>query len=312
MMIFGPIPSRRLGRSLGINNIPPKVCSYSCIYCQVGATNAMSITRKEYYSTDQIFDEAAERITQLQKAGEQIDYLTFVPDGEPTLDINLGKTIDRLKSFGIKIAVITNSSLMKDEEVRNDLMKADWVSVKIDSGYDDIWRKIDRPHGLLDLHEILHGIERFAFSFKGMLVTETMLVKGINDNLESLSKTAQIIKEINPHKSYILVPTRPPAESLVKPPTEENLNTAYQIYSSLINNVELIVHSEGTNFSYSSDAEKELISILAVHPMRKDAVEKFLSKANSNWKMIDSMIDCNLIRSVEYNNNSYYIKNINS
>ncbi len=311
MIVFGPIPSRRLGRSLGINNIPPKVCSYSCVYCQVGATDSMSLTRKEFYSTDKIYEEVSEKVSRLQMAGENIDYLTFVPDGEPTLDINLGKTIERLKTFGIKIAVITNSSLLWDEKVRHDLMKADWVSVKIDSGYENIWRKINRPHGLLDLHEIIQGIERFAFSFKGTLVTETMLVKGINDSLESLNKTAKIISEINPHKSYILVPTRPPAESLVKSPTEESLNTAYQIYSSLINNVELIAHSEGTDFSYSSDIEKELLSILAVHPMRKDAVEEFLLRAHADWDTIKSLVENNFIRTVEYCNNSYYLKNIN-
>ncbi|MFH1195824.1 MAG: radical SAM protein [bacterium] len=311
MKIFGPVPSRRLGRSLGINNIPPKVCSYSCVYCQLGRTDLMSIDRKEFYSPDEIFEEVSRKIQSLQIAGENIDYLTFVPDGEPTLDINLGKTIERLKTFGIKIAVITNSSLMWDEKVRIDLMKADWVSVKIDSGYENIWRKVNRPHGLLDLHKIIHGIEQFAFSFKGMLVTETMLVKGVNDNLESLNKTAQIIREINPHKSYILVPIRPPAEEVVKVPTEENLNTAYQIFNGYLNNVELIINSEGTNFSYSSDAENELMSILAVHPMRKDAIEEFLNKSKSNWDMIYKMIENNLVRTVEYSSDFYFLKNIN-
>ena len=310
MIIFGPIPSRRLGRSLGINNIPPKVCSYSCIYCQVGATESMSITRKEFYSTDNILEEVSEKVSHLQMSGEKIDYLTFVPDGEPTLDINLGKTIERLKTFGIKIAVITNSSLMMDENVRKDLMKADWVSVKIDSGYEDIWRKINRPHGLLNLHEIFQGIEQFASSFQGVLVTETMLVKGINDNLCSLNKTAQIISEINPCKSYILVPTRPPAQSLVKSPTEESLNMAYQIYSSLIDDVELIVHDEGSDFSYSSDAEKELLSILAVHPMRKDAVNNFLSRSNSTWDLIDHLVSMKKLKAVTYSGTTFLIKNI--
>ena len=310
MIIFGPIPSRRLGRSLGINNIPPKVCSYSCIYCQVGATESMSITRKEFYSTDNILEEVSEKVSHLQMSGEKIDYLTFVPDGEPTLDINLGKTIERLKTFGIKIAVITNSSLMMDENVRKDLMKADWVSVKIDSGYEDIWRKINRPHGLLNLHEIFQGIEQFASSFQGVLVTETMLVKGINDNLCSLNKTAQIISEIHPCKSYILVPTRPPAQSLVKSPTEESLNMAYQIYSSLIDDVELIVHDEGSDFSYSSDAEKELLSILAVHPMRKDAVNNFLSRSNSTWDLIDHLVSMKKLKAVTYSGTTFLIKNI--
>ena len=155
MLVFGPIPSRRLGRSLGINNIPPKVCTYSCIYCQVGSTDTMTIDRKDFYSTDQIYDEVSEKITSIKKSGEKIDYLTFVPDGEPTLDVNLGKTIDRLKSFGIKIAVITNSSLIWDKEVQNDLRQADWVSVKLDSVYEDIWRKINRPHGSLNLQKII-------------------------------------------------------------------------------------------------------------------------------------------------------------
>jgi wyosine [tRNA(Phe)-imidazoG37] synthetase (radical SAM superfamily) len=309
-IVFGPIPSRRLGRSLGINNIPPKVCSYSCVYCQIGATDSMSIQRKEYFSPEEIYLGISKKIKQLQIDGERIDYLTFVPDGEPTLDINLGKTIELLKPLGIKIAVITNSSLLWDKEVRTDLANADWVSIKIDTVDEKLWHKVDRPNGKLKLGEIISGIKTFVSSFKGMLVTETMLVKGINGDINSLQKTAQLIKEINPDKSYILVPTRPPAEKYIEPPSEENLNIAYQTYRDLINNVELLVNSEGTNFSYSSDAEKELLSILAVHPMRKDAVETFLIKANSDWDLIESLINHNVLKEVKYSGNKYFVKNI--
>jgi wyosine [tRNA(Phe)-imidazoG37] synthetase (radical SAM superfamily) len=308
MILFGPIPSRRLGRSLGINNIPPKVCSYSCVYCQIGATDSMSITRKEFFSTDEIYNEVDEKIQQLQKAGEKIDYLTFVPDGEPTLDINLGRTIESLKSFAIKIAVVTNSSLLWDKKVQNDLMKADWVSVKIDSAYENIWRNINRPQGSLDLKKIITGIKEFASSFKGILVTETMLVKDINDNLESLNKTAIIISEINPYKAYILAPTRPPAEILVKKPSEDNMNMAYQIYSSFIPNVELIAYNEGTGFTFSSDAEKELLNILAVHPMRKEAVESFLSRAKLNWDLINHLVITEQLKEVTYSGTTFIIK----
>lgn len=309
-IVFGPIPSRRLGRSMGINNIPPKVCSYSCIYCQIGVTNSMSITRKGFYLPDEIFNVVSEKINKLQQAGEQIDYLTFVPDGEPTLDINLGKTIELLKPLGIKIAVITNSSLLWDEEVRKDLMKADWVSVKIDTVNKKIWHKIDRPNGMLELQEIISGIKTFASSFKGMLVTETMLVKGINDDVDSLQRTAQLIKKINPVTAYILVPTRPPAEKFVEPPSEENFNLTYQIFRDFINEVELLAYNEGTNFSYSSDAEKELLSILAVHPMRKDAIETFLSKADSDWDLIENLINLNVLKEVSYSGYKYFVKNI--
>jgi wyosine [tRNA(Phe)-imidazoG37] synthetase (radical SAM superfamily) len=165
-LVFGPIPSRRLGRSLGINNIPPKICSYSCIYCQVGVTDSMSIKREGYYSPNDILEEVSSKVKQLQDASEEIDFLTFVPDGEPTLDINLGKEIDLLKPLGIKIAVITNSSLIWDENVRKDLMKADWVSVKIDTVDEKIWHRLNRPYGKLELRKIIHGIKTFASAFK--------------------------------------------------------------------------------------------------------------------------------------------------
>jgi len=312
MMVFGPIPSRRLGRSLGVNNIPPKICSYSCVYCQIGLTDSMSVSRKEFYSPDEIFKEVSSKVKTLQNSGEKIDYISFVPDGEPTLDINLGKEIDLLKPLGIKIAVITNSSLLWDEDVRKDLMIADWVSIKIDTIDEKIWRKIDRPNGKLDFQKILSGIKTFASSFKGVMVTETMLVKGVNDNVESIKSTVEFIKQLNPDKAYILVPTRPPAEKFVEPPSEENLNEAYQIFNASINNVELLAYSEGTDFSYSSDAEKELLSILAVHPMRKDAVEKFLNKSRSNWNLIENLIVNNVLKEVKYSDNTFFVKNIKS
>jgi wyosine [tRNA(Phe)-imidazoG37] synthetase (radical SAM superfamily) len=270
----------------------------------------MMINRKEFCRPEDIFNEVSEKIRSLQKAGGKIDFLTFVPDGEPTLDINLGITIEKLKIFGVKIAVITNSSLLWDKDVRNDLAKADLVSIKIDSAYENIWKIENRPHGMLDFRKIIDGAYEFAAIFKGTLVTETMLIRGVNDTLESLNKTARIISEINPYKSYILVPMRPPAEKSVKCPSVESMNNAYQIYSSLIGQTELINYSEGTDFTYFSNAEKELLDILAVHPMRKDAVEEFLSKSNYNWELIDNLIDKNVLVQTNYSGNDYLIKKI--
>jgi len=310
MIVFGPIPSRRLGRSLGVNNIPPKICSYSCVYCQVGLTDSMSIERKEFYSPEVIVDDVKRRVNQLRNDNEQIDYISFVPDGEPTLDINLGKIIGLLKPLEIKIAVITNSSLLWDEEVRDDLLLADWVSVKTDSVDERVWHKINRPYGKLDLQRILNGVKLFRSSFKGTLVTETMLVKGLNDNEESLRNVADFSKLLNPDKSYILVPTRPPTEKFVEPPSEENLNMAYQIFSSNINSVELLTGSEGNDFTYTSDVEKELLGIISVHPMRKDAVEVYLAKANSDWHIIENLINYRVLKEVKYFGNTFFIKNI--
>lgn len=312
MIVFGPIPSRRLGRSLGINNIPPKICSYSCVYCQIGTTNSMSIDRKEFYPCDEIVKEVSDKVKQLQSDNERIDFLTFVPDGEPTLDNNIGEEIDLLKPLGIKIAVITNSSLLWHEKVRKDLLNADWVSVKIDTVDKNIWHKIDRPNGKLELQKILYGIESFALEYQGTLVTETMLVKGLNDNPKSLNKTAEFISKIKSDKSYILVPTRPPAEKFVESPTAENINIGYQIFNEALNNVELLIGNEGTDFTYSSDAEKELLSILAVHPMRSDAVEMFLEKANLGWELVRNLISKNILMEVSYSGKTFFVRNIKS
>jgi wyosine [tRNA(Phe)-imidazoG37] synthetase (radical SAM superfamily) len=126
MMTFGPVPSRRLGRSLGINNIPHKTCTYSCVYCQVGRTRRFQLERAEFYEPEAIAREVRKRTAKLRELGEGIDYLTFVPDGEPTLDLNLASTIELLKPLGIRVAVITNGSLLGREDVRATLMGADW------------------------------------------------------------------------------------------------------------------------------------------------------------------------------------------
>jgi len=146
MLTFGPVPSRRLGRSLGINNIPPKVCTYSCVYCQLGKTYNMMTQLQKYYPPAQIFKEVQEKVKKSKEKEELIDYLTFVPDGEPTLDINLGQEIKLLKSLGIKIAVITNASLLDQERVKENLKEADLVSLKVDSIEEEIWRRVNRPH----------------------------------------------------------------------------------------------------------------------------------------------------------------------
>jgi len=132
-IVYGPVPSRRLGRSLGINNIPPKICSYSCVYCQLGRTVNMQIKRQNFYQSIDLANSVRKRVEQLRKKSEFIDYLAFVPDGEPTLDINLGEELELLGPLGIKLAVITNASLIWRKDVQQDLQKADLVCLKVDA-----------------------------------------------------------------------------------------------------------------------------------------------------------------------------------
>jgi wyosine [tRNA(Phe)-imidazoG37] synthetase (radical SAM superfamily) len=310
LLAFGPVPSRRLGRSLGINNIPPKICSYSCVYCQLGRTLNMQAERKVFYKPGELLKAVEKKVKDAKDKGEQIDYLTFVPDGEPTLDINLGKEMELLKPLGIKIAVISNASLVWQKDVRNDLYKADWVSLKIDAVSKDIWRKINRPHRVLQHDKILDGITEFSQIFTGKLATETMLIQDVNNNVEELEKIANFIISLKNVKSYISIPTRPPAEKWVKSADEHAVNKAYQVFEEKSIDTEYLIGYEGNTFAFAGNIEENLLSITSVHPMRKDAVNEFLKKANRNWAIIDKLITENKLVETEYKENRFYMRKI--
>ncbi len=308
-ILFGPIPSRRLGRSLGINNIPPKVCSYSCVYCQVGLTTEISVEPHEFYSPMIIYTEVRDRLKDLKFNKERIDYLSFVPDGEPTLDVNLYETIQLLQDFGIKIAVFTNSSLIWKKEVQEALNLADYVSVKIDAINESTWKHINHPALSLNLNKILDGILQFKEIYKGTLVTETMLIDGMNDNEDELIKVAHFIVKADPEIAYLTIPTRPTPLANIHSPERTKTKNAYRIVKSIFNRTELLDEYEGNEFSISSETEESLISIMAVHPMRKDAVEKYLKKSNSNWNTVTKLIEEKKIKKLIYDGNTFYKKN---
>lgn len=310
MITFGPVPSRRLGRSLGINNIPPKTCSLSCIYCQVGKTNKMQVTRQSFYEPQAIFDEVAEKIQRTEQQGEDIDFLAFVPDGEPTLDCNLGKTIDLLRPLGKKIAIINNATLLWQDEVREDLCKADWVSLKVDAVSPKVWRRIDRPHKELQLPNMLDSMLQFKKEFTGTLVSETMLLRGVNDSPEVLTETASFLEKLSPSTSYLSIPIRPTVEKIASIPDEEALNTAYQIIHNKVENVECLFGYEGDTFSSTGNAEEDLLNIIAVHPMREQAVQEFLTKTQADWSLIDKLIEQDRIFVTTYENKRFYLRRL--
>ena len=307
---FGPIPSRRLGRSVGINNIPPKICSYSCIYCQIGRAIKMDHERREYYKPETVIEAVKDKVEKVHQAGEQIDYLTFVPDGESTLDINLGREIREIKQLGIPLAIITNSSTIDRRDVRRELKEVDLVSVKVDSVIREIWKKVDRPHKALDLDKILEGLQIFARDYKGQLITETMLIDGVNEGTENLEKTARFIAGLNPDTAYVSIPTRPPARTDVKPAGEEAINQAFQIFSKEIDRVEMLLGYEGNAFAHSGDTENDILSITAVHPMREDAMEEFLRKDGKDWKLIEKLVNEDKLLETEFQGRRFYLRKL--
>lgn len=286
MRVFGPVPSRRLGQSIGVNHIPPKICTYACRYCQLGKAIRMQTKREVFYNPDDITKQVAESL----KNNPDVDYVTLVPDGEPSLDINLGKLIQSLKSLEVPVAVITNASMLWRDDVREEMSAADWVSLKVDAMDEALWRKVDRPHKSLDFEKVAAGMLDFAGSYTGQLNTETMLIHGYNDSEAVLRKNSSFISRLDPEIAYIAIPTRPPADSKVLPADERQLQLAWKIYAEKIKNVEMLIGYEGNAFASTGDFEQDILSITAVHPMREDAVMELLKKTGTHKSLLDRLV----------------------
>ncbi len=308
IIAFGPVPSRRLGQSIGINNIPPKICTYSCIYCQLGKTLNMQVKREAFYKKEKIFQNVNRKVKEALDKKESIDYLTFVPDGEPTLDINLGKEIDLVKRLGIKVAVISNASLIWKKDVRDELSKADWVSLKIDAISKDIWHKVNRAYKSLKLDKILQGISKFSNTYKGKLTTESMIIKKVNDSQSEIEKIADFIKQLHPNKNYVSIPIRPPAEKWAKPAEEYNINMAYQVFKERGLESELLTGYEGNAFSSTGNLKEDILSITSVHPMREEGVNELIKKTGESWNLVEKLLKEEKIIKIQYKNKNFYLR----
>lgn len=305
---FGPVPSRRLGRSLGINNIPPKHCSYGCRYCQVGPTHEKLIVPRPFYAPEEIAEAVRGHVARARDQGETIDYLTFVPDGEPTLDSRLAESIQALRPLGIPIAVISNASLLWRPEVRDALALADWVSVKVDSVDEPLWRQVNRPHPALSLPQVLTGIEDFAGAFRGTLVSETMLLAGINDGEEAVAHVAAFLQRLPRECAYLAVPTRPTTEADAHGPDEAVLLRAYQQLAERLPRVEMLIGYEGDAFASTGDIVADLLSISAVHPLRESALRELLQRSGADRAQVQALLDSGEMKQVWYQGECFYAR----
>jgi wyosine [tRNA(Phe)-imidazoG37] synthetase (radical SAM superfamily) len=307
-LVFGPVPSRRLGRSLGINNVPPKSCTYSCIYCQVGPTEERETEPRPFLPAEELVAAVTRRVRRLRKRGERIDYLTFVPDGEPTIDEGLAAEIEGLRPLGLPIAVISNASQVWREEVRSALGLADWVSLKVDSVEEATWRRMNRPHPTLRLEAVLDGIDRFAREARCELVTETMLVAGVNDTDQEADATSAFLECIRPRAAYLAVPTRPPAEPGVRPPDETVVTRVFQRFAERLPRVELLTGYEGDAFGATGDAAEDLLAVTAVHPMREEAALALLARNGADRTVLDRLVSDGSMCATEYMGHTFYIR----
>jgi len=270
----------------------------------------MQVEREAFCTVEAIAQNVKEKLKQVRAKGEPIDYLTFVPDGEPTLDTNLGREIELLKPSGIRIAVITNASLIWRQDVRRDLKEADWVSLKVDTVSKEIWRRINRPQKSLKLEAILEGMLEFANIFKGELTTESMLIQGINDNGEEIERIADFLAELEPNKAYLAIPTRPPARRTITGANEQAINMAYQIFSKRLGSVEYLIGYEGNAFAFTGKVEDDLLGITSVHPMREEALMEFLKKADTEWRVVENLIKDGALIELKYQGRKFYMRRL--
>ncbi|MGC8758147.1 MAG: radical SAM protein, partial [Caldisericaceae bacterium] len=213
------------------------------------------------------------------------------------------------KQLMISIAVITNASLISLESVSDELSLADLVSVKVDTVDENTFHRLNRPYYKLELGAIFDGISHFAHSFKGTLITETMLVEGVNDSPEIIEQTAKFIETIHPKEAYISIPIRPPQDASVKPPDEEKLVFAYQTFRKYIEDVSLLSEAEEGSFSSTGNIAEDILSITSVHPMRQQKIIDLIESRGGRIEIIDELVRKNLLRQVDYNKEIFYIRN---
>jgi wyosine [tRNA(Phe)-imidazoG37] synthetase (radical SAM superfamily) len=271
--VYGPIPSRRLGKSLGIDPIPLKTCNWNCIYCQLGRSTPLTNERREYVPRQAVLDELAAVLA--HHVPGEIDFVSFVGSGEPTLNSELGWMIREVKALTcIPVAVITNGVLLHMPGVRHDLVAADVVMPTLSAGSADLYKRIHRPHPEATYERLLNGLLAFRAEFAGRLWLEVMLLAGVNDTPAALADLAAAIHRVAPDEVHVVIPDRPPAEPWVAPPDDEGLMRAI----ALLGPVARLVHpyTNGIDISDYATPEDAILSIVTRHPMSEVQLEHLL------------------------------------
>jgi wyosine [tRNA(Phe)-imidazoG37] synthetase (radical SAM superfamily) len=302
--LYGPVPSRRFGLSLGIDIIPSKYCSYSCVYCQLKRTDHLTVERRSFYPVDDILDEIRRRITETEIKPDRI---TFSGSGEPTLNIDIGKIIRGIKDFtDIPVVVITNGSLLWMPEVRDDLMSADFVVPSMDSAREESFRKVNRPHRSLDIERIKQGVIEFGKDFRGQLWLEILLVHGINDSKDDISSLVDFTAELKPGRVQLNTIVRPPSEDYASPLTNEELESIALLFTPKAEVIaEFEVKSRHTNKEHLK--KNLIIDILNRRPCTfKDIAASLAYDEREIETVIAAMVKDGAVDAKDENSGRYY------
>jgi wyosine [tRNA(Phe)-imidazoG37] synthetase (radical SAM superfamily) len=306
--VYGPVQSRRLGTVLGINNVKPKVCSYNCRYCSSGETSCVTCCSEMCFSPHELYISVNKKLDELYKSGKKVDYILFSGSGEPTLDKELAQEILLLRRLGIKIAVFTNSSLLWNPRIQENLAFADFVSMKVDTVNGDLWTKINRPHKRINYDKVLDGIKSFAVNFTGTLTTETMLLKGYNDNNAEIKGTGDYLNSFNHSVSYFNIPFYPVNMECSICPDTKNIKNLALIIKNYVDNSELLCCPEDKEFIITNDFSNELIGLLTLHPVSSESVRSY-AVVNGNSGILENMFGKDIIKEISFGDKDYLFLN---
>lgn len=304
--IFGPVPSRRLGMSLGVDIVPFKTCSLDCIYCQLGVTTVKTLERQSFVPKDEVLDELRKF---LSDENRKIDFITFSGSGEPTLNSDIGYMIRQVKTFtNIPVSVLTNGSLLYRDDLRKDLMEADMVAPSMDAVTDDTLMKINRPCVGLSAKLLIEGLEKFSQEYKGKIWLEIMLIKGINDHPEELKQMAALTRRLNLDKIHLNTVVRPPAENFAKALTAEEMQKIADMFDD---RAEIIVDFDKmvSNKTYKGDVEVEIMSLLNRRPCTVGDISNSIGlHRNEVIKYIEKLVNQGSIKRSKQGEKWYYEK----
>jgi wyosine [tRNA(Phe)-imidazoG37] synthetase (radical SAM superfamily) len=301
--LYGPVPSRRLGRSLGIDLVPHKICTYDCIYCQIGKTTKKTLLRKEYVPVEEVLGEVK---AFLQEGSASVDYLSLSGSGEPTLHSKIRSIIKGIKEITtIPVAVITNGSLLYEREVREDLLQADVVLPSLDGVSPEVFKKINRSHKKISSELVIEGMVEFRKIYKGRIWLEILFCKGVNDTPEELQKTKEAVSRIQPDLVHLNTVVRPPSEDWVKPLSQEEME---EIRTFLGGRASIISEFDRhLTYVTKEDIRDGILRILKRRPLSLSDLSKWMGIPQKKLEnQIASLSQEGLIKPRSHGNSIYY------
>lgn len=303
--LFGPVNSRRLGLSQGIDLVPPKICNLNCIYCEVGATTELTCERREYIPLAALLAEIDQLVADREHMA-RLDFFTITGSGEPTLHSGLGTVIRYIRDHAAKpVAVLTNGSLLHLAEVRQELVAADVVIPSLDSAREESYRRVNRPAHCARLADLIEGLVAFRREFSGQLWLEILLVKGINDSDEDIAALAEAVGRIAPERVQLNTVARPPLEGFAHPLTRQELEA---VAAQLPGRVEILVDfTSRDRETFRDPSEEAIVAMLRRRPCTAEDVSEALGLAPAATRdTLEQLAASGRIHKTTHHDKQYY------